>query len=107
MDDLIKRQSVIDLLEDWGSGCKYIEVETEGAIDAIMEIPAEEHIDVISNYYYSIQKPCNECNDCSYWDCTWTSSRYGENVHYCYMIDLFTDEHFYCKYGEFIDEVIH
>jgi len=40
MDDLISRQDVIDLLEEWGSGSKYIEVETEGAIDYIMDLPS-------------------------------------------------------------------
>lgn len=40
MDDLILRQSVIDLLEEWGSGSAYIEVETDGAISAIESLPS-------------------------------------------------------------------
>ena len=58
-DDLIKRQDVIDLLEEWGSGSKYIEVETEGAIDYIMDLPSTqpEKVEVISNYYYTCELP--------------------------------------------------
>lgn len=39
MEDLIRRQDVINLLDEWGGGFKYIEVETDGAIDAIMDLP--------------------------------------------------------------------
>lgn len=47
MNDLIRRQSVIDLLEEWGGGYAYIEVETDGAIEAINALPSEQTEDVI------------------------------------------------------------
>ena len=53
-----------------------------------------------------ITKPYIECEDCKYWDIGWTPSYSDGTSHYCPMIDLVTDAHFYCKYGEFIDEVI-
>lgn len=40
MDDLISRQSVIDLMEEWSGGYAYIEVETVGAISDIKQIPS-------------------------------------------------------------------
>lgn len=42
-----------------------------------------------------------ECKDCKNWDESWTPSYSDGTSHYCPMIDLVTDEHFYCKYGDF------
>lgn len=55
-----------------------------------------------------IEKPYIECIDCIYWDRDWIPAYCDDGtLHYCPMIDLVTDQHFYCKYGDFIDEVIH
>ena len=43
--------------------------------------------------------PVVRCKDCKNWDREWTPER-NPKVHYCWMIDLFTDGEFYCKDGD-------
>lgn len=39
------------------------------------------------------------CKDCANWDTEWTPSS-GDGSHYCPMIDLETNESFYCASSE-------
>lgn len=39
------------------------------------------------------------CDACKNWDLDWSSTR-DPDLHYCWMIDLFTDGKFYCKDGD-------
>lgn len=43
--------------------------------------------------------PVVRCDACKNWDLDWSSSR-DPDLHYCWMIDSFTDGKFYCKYGD-------
>jgi len=40
MDDLISRQSVIELLNKWSDGYGYIEIPTKNAFEAFMRLPS-------------------------------------------------------------------
>lgn len=42
--------------------------------------------------------PVVRCGACTNWDLDWSSTR-NPDLHYCWMIDLFTDGKFYCKDG--------
>lgn len=38
------------------------------------------------------------CKDCKYWDTTWEPT--NSDGYYCSMIDLISDDDFYCAHGE-------
>lgn len=46
--------------------------------------------------------PVVRCKDCVNWQTDWTPS--AKDSHYCAMVDLSTEETFYCSYGERKDE---
>lgn len=56
MNDLISRQSVIDLLKYWSGGYSYIEKPTDGAIEDIESLPSIDAVQVI------------RCEKCKYSD---------------------------------------
>ena len=83
MEDLIRRQDAIDVVKGIDSYfVKYIE-----------SLPSAQPEQM------KIEKPYIECHECKDWDRDWTPSYSDGASHYCPMIDLVTDEHFYCKYG--------
>jgi hypothetical protein len=43
--------------------------------------------------------PVVRCRACKNWDLDWSSNR-DPDLHYCWMIDSFTDDKFYCKDGD-------